>query len=73
MVNMSRLSNKVAIVTGASKGIGGGIVAQAITGRARRKGSSWRLGGVADRLPTHAAGNLVPGRLVPSPQTEGTE
>src|SRR5258706_14768749 len=25
MVNMSRLSNKVAIVTGASKGIGGGI------------------------------------------------
>src|ERR1700692_1073325 len=27
MVNMSRLSNKVAIVTGASKGIGGGIAA----------------------------------------------
>jgi 3-oxoacyl-[acyl-carrier protein] reductase len=25
MVNMSRLSNKVAIVTGASKGTGGGI------------------------------------------------
>jgi NAD(P)-dependent dehydrogenase (short-subunit alcohol dehydrogenase family) len=35
MVNMSRLSNKVAIVTGASKGIGGGIATALGTAGAR--------------------------------------
>src|SRR2546428_13447597 len=35
MVNMSRLSNKVAIVTGASKGIGGGIATALVAAGAR--------------------------------------
>src|SRR5206468_7701256 len=47
MVNMSRLSNKVAIVTGASKGIGCGIAtalgaAGARVAVARQPASVWR-------------------------------
>ena len=57
MVNMSRLSNKVAIVTGASKGIGGGIATALGAAGARvavnyssdREGDEAEYSGVVDQ------------------------
>src|SRR4029453_8635237 len=71
-VNMRRLSNKVAIVTGASKGIGGGIATAfgAAGARVAVNYSSDREGAerVVRRSPTTAARRSRSGPTCPRPQ-----